>query len=87
MQCIAFEYYLLKVDVLGGEPFAAEHNHRPTQAVHAALVKTTDARDLRQVLDLSATQKAFVSGRGKSQRLVSYRSHKSLRKGILTKIL
>lgn len=37
------EQRLLQVDVLCGEPFPAEHNHRPAQAIHAALVQTTDA--------------------------------------------
>lgn len=47
---------LFQVDVLCGEPFATEYDHRSTQPVDSALVQTPDAGHLRQVLRFRPTQ-------------------------------
>lgn len=57
--------YLLQINILCWEPFAAEHNHRSTQTIHATLIKATNAGDLIEILNLCALQQAFVSKKGR----------------------
>lgn len=60
--------YLLQINILCWEPFAAEHNHRSTQTIHAALIKAPNAGDLIEILNLCALQQAFVSKKERERR-------------------
>lgn len=51
---------LLQIEILGGEPFAAEHDDRPTETIDAALVQAADARHLRQVFGARPVQQFLV---------------------------
>lgn len=60
--------YLLQINILCWEPFAAEHNHRSTQTIHATLIKATNAGDLIEILNLCTLQQAFVSKKRRQKR-------------------
>lgn len=53
--------HLIQIDITNGEPLPDEDDDRPTEPIYAALVQTTDARDLRQVLVVGASQQTLVS--------------------------
>lgn len=57
--------YLVQVDFGGRKPLADEHDYRATLPIHAALVETTDARHLGQVLGLRSSEQSLVPAKNK----------------------
>lgn len=48
--------YFIQIDITNGEPLPDEDYDRPAEPVYAALVQTTDARDLRQIFIVCTSQ-------------------------------